>query len=590
MSYSIQYFMWSYQHLYRISANSAAGFLFRLLDERLQPEVFLVGMLMRNRSDRYPLCVEPEEGEIPPSLFHDLKERMERLEAKDFESKIIHSHPIAEENRGVRVFRNAYANAVQETLNEAFSADDLRFFASFPQIVEDFLVTVVLQVQRSAYDSHYALKQNICQERFRVPVSLLNATVETFLRECSRALKVDVPGVALDVVGRKTEELVRQAGRLLMYNLEARIGDFEGQRTVFDALCNVASLRYEGAEGVGRLLISKPDHPSIEVAVRFGSPVGYRDARATRKLLELATDDLALLGTTLSAYGLGRMENRYDESREDLFEVAFLRHHTWELQHAGHTLMHVRYGQPMLKAEPLSEDRFKMDVQRVLGMEDVEVNLLWEITAEARCQSHGTLLIISSHAEEEANRLAGQSTGIEPVILDRQLVASLTAIDGALLLDPSGTCYSIGVILDGLATAGGTPARGARYNSAVRYVHTATQQFGHRCIAVVVSEDATVDIIPTLRPPIHRSQIEAALNILRELVGDSEPSRYRFSRATAWLDKHEFYLNKATCEEANLLISHIEAHFDQRDPHRVKIIRRLYEPHPGLDDSYFFDE
>ena len=67
----------------------------------------------------------------------------------------------------------------------------------------------------------------------------------------------------------------------------------------------------------------------------------------------------------------------------------------------------------------------------------------------------------------------------------------LTAIDGALLVDPDGTCTAIGVILDGRATRGGDPARGARFNSAVRYVEGAD----HPCLAMVVSEEGTVDVI-----------------------------------------------------------------------------------------------
>jgi hypothetical protein len=34
---------------------------------------------------------------------------------------------------------------------------------------------------------------------------------------------------------------------------------------------------------------------------------------------------------------------------------------------------------------------------------------------------------------------------------------------GGVLIDPNGTCYAIGVILDGIATTKGDPARGSRY-------------------------------------------------------------------------------------------------------------------------------
>ena len=52
-------------------------------------------------------------------------------------------------------------------------------------------------------------------------------------------------------------------------------------------------------------------------------------------------------------------------------------------------------------------------------------------------------------------------------------------------------CYSIGVILDGKATGRGTSTRGARYNSAIRYVESSP----YPCMAIVVSEDGMVDVI-----------------------------------------------------------------------------------------------
>jgi DNA integrity scanning protein DisA with diadenylate cyclase activity len=67
----------------------------------------------------------------------------------------------------------------------------------------------------------------------------------------------------------------------------------------------------------------------------------------------------------------------------------------------------------------------------------------------------------------------------------------ITSIDGAVLLDPEGYCYSIGVILDGKASGHGNGTRGARYNSAVRYVESSP----YPCLVVVVSEDGMVDVL-----------------------------------------------------------------------------------------------
>jgi DNA integrity scanning protein DisA with diadenylate cyclase activity len=64
-----------------------------------------------------------------------------------------------------------------------------------------------------------------------------------------------------------------------------------------------------------------------------------------------------------------------------------------------------------------------------------------------------------------------------------------------VLIDPHGTCYAIGAILDGLATEKGDSSRGSRYNSALRYVESSD----YPCLAVVVSEDGLVDVITSVQ-------------------------------------------------------------------------------------------
>jgi DNA integrity scanning protein DisA with diadenylate cyclase activity len=78
------------------------------------------------------------------------------------------------------------------------------------------------------------------------------------------------------------------------------------------------------------------------------------------------------------------------------------------------------------------------------------------------------------------------------VVLGEEMIRRVTSIDGAVLLDAEGRCHAVGAILDGRATADGRPARGARYNSALRYVRDA----GCPTLAVVVSEDGRVDVLP----------------------------------------------------------------------------------------------
>lgn len=119
-------------------------------------------------------------------------------------------------------------------------------------------------------------------------------------------------------------------------------------------------------------------------------------------------------------------------------------------------------------------------------------------------QKHGTILIIMKGCEIEAEveRLMEKSTGmlIEPMDLSDGFVKSVTSIDGALIVNNQGKCYGYGMILDdpsgGEAEFTADPARGARYNSAQRYI-AGCKKKERSAIGVVVSEDGPVTIIST---------------------------------------------------------------------------------------------
>lgn len=78
----------------------------------------------------------------------------------------------------------------------------------------------------------------------------------------------------------------------------------------------------------------------------------------------------------------------------------------------------------------------------------------------------------TENAKEETYRLRKSGMPVLPIdiTLEETLIKSLTSIDGALICDIKGICYSIGVILDGETSDKADLSRGARYNSAIRYI------------------------------------------------------------------------------------------------------------------------
>jgi hypothetical protein len=257
-------------------------------------------------------------------------------------------------------------------------------------------------------------------------------------------------------------------------------------------------MRYESREGLGAILIAKPDHLAITTVIQLEQPFLVTEFRRVRKLLEMCRGELSVLTDSRYVWGLGNVvKNLYFPATAEVRRVRFRSHGPWQLTHLDLDLMDVPYGEPTLPQPPADVNAVKAQITGKFpsvqpGAADALVNLV-SFAVEAK---HGTMLVISGHAAEEAARLTKPKRGVRPFAPDEATIAAAAAIDGAIMIDLEGMAHGIGVILDGLAGDSENPARGARYNSAIRYLH------GHQdSLIVVVSEDGMVDIV-TLPTPV----------------------------------------------------------------------------------------
>lgn len=250
--------------------------------------------------------------------------------------------------------------------------------------------------------------------------------------------------------------------------------------------------------------------------------------------------------------------------------------------------MRVNYGLPELPKMRINKSKFETDIKRIFEkIQTKEILYLWDLVIEASEQKHGTMVVVSTGAQNEANRLQNQATVIEPIKLTPQIMESVTAIDGAVLVDTTSTCYAIGVILDGLASKHGTPSRGARYNSAIRYVETSD----FPCIAIVISEDGSIDLIPDLMPQIPKSIIVNAIDELRKLTDEKSFDLKNFNKTMSILSDYRFYLLPGMCAEINELRRKIEEIRDKViEPTVVRIVHHDFVPHEGMNETYFLNE
>ena len=506
MGNAIKYFIWGYQLHFRIAMQHRVEELFGKLDRRLNPRVFLTGVLDdTTMAGRFPTCVEPEDDFwIHSNDFRDVREISRGIVSQYPECQLFQSHPLAQESESLALERRSMRDAIKQII-EAHQERPLnrRFYVSYPAQVNEFQVCLVLSLQDDIVASYPELRRNTVPihdfRSYPVPVSFLEAVAEQVLGFATEELRKPEPCFP---EATDSEEFLRSAGDKMAQGVVWRMSEepFMYGHDLFRNCTTISSLLYERSAGSGRILLASRNHPATSHVVTFETPVKLKEYRAARKLLQLAFDDISLHSDSNLIYGIAKVGS-YDGSKEDQFEIQIVDHHHWELRHNGCPLMTVRYGIPSLPKLGFDEQAFRKHVTQIFeGISDSATDLLLSLVKEAGEESHGTLLVISSAAAEEANRLASQGTPITPCLLTPELLRHLTPIDGAIMLDTAGTCHAVGIILDGQATMNGDPGRGARFNSAVRYVESCSDK--GRCLAVVVSEDGDIDFVPVLNTTV----------------------------------------------------------------------------------------
>lgn len=572
-------FMWGYQHMFQISINNSAQKLFNSFKDDLAPKAFLIGVWENDeeKPTSYDICIEPEDIGYERFIFSYVKKVARDFIENDSEKNIFHSHDIAQKNHERRIELRAIKNAIQSILLPIDQQQNKISYVSYPKNVSGYQVFIVLQLNNLAANAIYSLKQSVVDMRYPVSTSLLDSTITLFLDSCFKALQQTNPGASLNVLERETSEIIRSAGNHLMKTLSMR---FHGYLFNLFELCNLISAqRYEGAESNGRLIIAHRNHQAVYEFITLASPVSLQDHRSVRKLLEMATGNLSLLSDGEEVYGLGGIED-YNPTDENLFVISFKKHFTWELIHDNNILMEVEYGKPQLIKERIKQDRFSDHINRIFPDTSEEVvKKLWEVVLAATEQKHGTMVVISSGAIEEAERLKNQCTVIKPIEMDSDTMKAVTAIDGAVLLNPSGDCFALGVILDGLATKSGEASRGARFNSAIRYLETQT----YECLIIVISEDGHINLIPELRPRIARENLDSMINELRELNTKETIRVKKFHEVMQFLQYFRFYLLEQDCNEINQLRRHIE----EKIKEQLHIVYNDFVPYPEMNETYY---
>jgi len=588
MSYpqSLKYFMWPWQVYFRISCQTTSESLFNQLDRGLNPRVFLLGFLLEGIEAETPaICIDPEDIGYPLKEFNSVQELAQRIHSESEDKNMLYTGEGMQEEMDRRLKVRSHKEAIEKILNESKHNKGRICFATIPVIVGDYSVYIVLELDRKVYQSHLLL-QKTKWDRFTIFRSLVEASVKVYLEEVRKGLFMPNPGKNLSGDSRTTEELLRAASLSFMYTVSVNGQNGSGLHGLYPACNQISISRYEKSENTGYLIIAKSDHPDIDMTLKLEVPFSIHDYRKTRKLLQLADDEIGVVCNSHEILGLGILKSSYQPLSESIFEIRFKGVHCWDIEHYKKNLLQMRYGNPQIYSESIDKSKVFSDAKRIFsGLTATQFDNLFKLFTAAAKQEKGAMLIVSSAAKEESIRLEKQSICIQPVSLTEDLVLTLTSIDGGVLLDIDGTAYAHGVILDGIVGNNGNAARGSRYNSAITYEEY--NRLSKPAMIVVVSEDGSVDIIPSLKPQIKHSEIREVIGILEELNSEEKYERRAFNDTIEWLKNREFYLTEEECKKINKLKAEIE----KRDKDTsIRIVYEDFSPNAEMSSIYYLDK
>ena len=314
----------------------------------------------------------------------------------------------------------------------------------------------------------------------------------------------------------------------------------------YEMLIQLSALEYEKRYTKSSIWLYDSDYKfKNKLRIRFESDNNLKmdmtNMRSVKKLLELAGEDNALAvekkidndGRTF--YEMQGIHKCYSEKG---IYIEFMRKLSWKLKIKRHRkrkpeeLMTYKEGTciiPLFKAQKVEEEMLnKVNIyleKHGINNSDGVKNIIDKVFKES---VHGTSLIFignddfgSLFLNKEKRRfsLSERARVVEPFPFEEKFkqVKGIIEIDGAVMLDTSGKCHAVGVIVDGKATKKGNAGRGARYNSLCTYISSIYEEEQNQnvvALVAVISEDKTLDVItgddfinPSIEGPTQQASV-----------------------------------------------------------------------------------
>lgn len=364
----IKLFMWGYQQHFAHSLGYQAKKVFAELGIDLEPDVLLVGLLKPNLKDKHPVCIEPEEKKWPLEIFSNLPTRFREIEATHPLQNMFYGDAPSMADKPENMRRSSASMAVREALQSFDQSNNIRSFCGSARPVEDYYVVPVLQIPNAVSQKFPPLVLPDTGRDFtpKGEQSLIHSAAGVLLDEASEYLLLPDPGRNLSFDMRAASDIAREAAERFLRIPDFLTGTLGYSATdLFQRLNILSSLFYEGREGLGSLILARPDSAFLEYAARFRTPVPLNEPRWARKILQMASERFALICSDGKLHGIGNLADMHPSEQLDAFTVNFLDHYQWELRLGPQVLMYSRFREPKLPQMSIERTQFVSNYLRL---------------------------------------------------------------------------------------------------------------------------------------------------------------------------------------------------------------------------------
>lgn len=280
--------------------------------------------------------------------------------------------------------------------------------------------------------------------------------------------------------------IVDQRNRIMGWDTQLRV------YPILDAVLGISKTREEGAWARGELIFIEPSElDSIHYMAKFpeNERPSLKNHKHVRKLLQsVESSNRKLVSDGKCIVGIAAIT-----STNNSISAQFKG--DWGLIYLGTeticSFADAKFSSTNYKPNLVHLEEYLLELDISADIRHNLFQLVIQMISTANHRSHGCTLVLDFN--DEPVTIAGQTIE-EPLDLRepeiRGLARSLTKLDGAVHICKDLKLHGFACLLDGKAVSGENRARGARFNSALRF----TAKY-NELIVIVVSADKPVSII-----------------------------------------------------------------------------------------------